>query len=142
MIRSTNRDDRGRALAFVLLLVCLAVSLAPPRQAEPRVMIEADLLPAQDWQWWPAAYLDDLEHDRLTVETPVSTHSGVIDHHGALDFLVPGRKAAREHCLAQARLGVHRLGCPPFFTRGDWIAGMDGTFDGPFEAATKLRRER
>jgi hypothetical protein len=96
-----------------------------------QIMIEADILPATEWQWWADAYLDNLDHYGLEVDTLVSTHFGPIDHQGVLDFLAPGREAVQRHCLEQVEAGEYRTGCPPFFTRGQWIEGMAETFDLP-----------
>jgi len=102
---------------------------------DSRTMIAADIIPASEWQWWPDAYLDNLDYYGLKVDTFVSTHFGVMDHQGVLDFLATGREAVQRHCLEQARAGTYRTGCPPFFTRGDWIEGLDEEFDLPFEGA-------
>jgi glyoxylase-like metal-dependent hydrolase (beta-lactamase superfamily II) len=105
-----------------------------------KIMIAADILPAPEWQWWADAYLDNLEHYGLEVDTFVSTHFGVMDHSRVLAFLASGREAVQDQCLQQAELGVYRTGCPPFFTRGQWKEGMEETFDLPFEGFEATER--
>ncbi len=97
------------------------------------VMIGADILPAVEWQWWADALLDNVEYYDLEVEHFVSNHMGVMTLQEAVDFLAPGRIRVQENCVAQARAGIYRTGCPPFFTRGDWVEGMEELFDLPFE---------
>ena len=98
-----------------------------------RVMIEADIAPAVEWQWWADAYVFNLEHYNLDVETVSSNHFGVMTHQEMLDFLAPGRLRVQENCVEQAEAGIYRTGCPPFFQEGSLIEGMSEFFDPPFE---------
>jgi glyoxylase-like metal-dependent hydrolase (beta-lactamase superfamily II) len=97
-----------------------------------RVMIEADIAPAEEWQWWADAYVQNLEHYDLDVDVVSSTHFGVMSHQEMLDFLAPGRVRVQENCVARAEAGIYRTGCPPFFPEGD-LVGMSDYFDPPFE---------
>ena len=83
-----------------------------------RVMIEADIAPAVEWQWWADAYVFNLEHYNLDVETVSSNHFGVMTHQEMLDFLAPGRLRVQENCVERAEAGIYRTGCPPFFQEG------------------------
>lgn len=98
-----------------------------------RVMIEADIAPAVEWQWWADAYVFNLEHYNLDVETVSSNHFGVMTHQEMLDFLAPGRLRVQENCVERAEAGIYRTGCPPFFQEGGLIEGMSEFFDPPFE---------
>lgn len=100
---------------------------------DARVMIEADIAPAVEWQWWADAYVFNLEHYNLDVETVSSNHFGVMTHQEMLDFLAPGRLRVQENCVEQAEAGIYRTGCPPFFQEGSLIEGMSEFFDPPFE---------
>ncbi len=100
---------------------------------DARVMIEADIAPAVEWQWWADAYVYNLEHYNLDVETVSSNHFGVMTHQEMLDFLAPGRLRVQEICVEQAEAGIYRTGCPPFFQEGDLIEGMSEYFEPPVE---------
>ena len=100
---------------------------------DARVLIEADIAPAVEWQWWADAYVQNLEHYDLDVETVSSNHFGVMTHQEMLDFLAPGRIRVQENCVEQAEAGIYRTGCPPFFPEGDLIEGMSEYFEPPFE---------
>lgn len=101
-----------------------------------KVMIAADILPAREWQWWADALVDNVEHYGLQVDRFVSNHMGVMTLQEAIDFLEPGRVAVQENCVAEARAGIYRTGCSPFFTRGRWVEGMEESFEVPFEGET------
>ena len=100
---------------------------------DARVLIESDIAPAVEWQWWADAYVGNLEHYNLEVETVSSNHFGVMTHQEMLDFLAPGRLRVQEHCVEQAEAGIYRTGCPPFLPEGDLIDGMSELFEPAFE---------
>lgn len=98
-----------------------------------RVMIEADIAPAEEWQWWADAYEQNLEHYDLVVDVVSSNHFGVMTHEEMLAFFEPGRIRAQEHCVAEAEKGYYRPGCPPFFPKGGMIEGISEYYEPAFE---------
>ncbi|HMB73842.1 MAG TPA: hypothetical protein VKQ06_09740 [Gammaproteobacteria bacterium] len=98
-----------------------------------KVMIESDIAPAEEWQWWADAYVQNLAHYDLDVEIVSSNHFGVMTHREMLDFLAPGRIRVQEHCVEQAEAGVFRTGCPPFFPEGNMLNEMSELFEPAFE---------
>src|SRR5690606_36968697 len=98
-----------------------------------RVMIEADIAPAEEWQWWADAYEQNVEHYDLEVDVVSSNHFGVMTHEEMLAFFGPGRIRVQEHCVSEAEKGYYRPGCPPFFPEGGMIEGISEYYEPAFE---------
>jgi glyoxylase-like metal-dependent hydrolase (beta-lactamase superfamily II) len=99
---------------------------------DAKVMIEADIAPAEEWQWWADAYLENLDHYDLDVDLVSSNHFGIMTHDEMVEFFGPGRRRAQEHCVRQAEIGHFVAGCPPFFPRGNMIDGISEWFEPAF----------
>ena len=100
---------------------------------DENILIEADLTPSRELQWWADAYEQNIKLYDLHPEIIVSVHFGRMSHTEMLEFLAPGRIGGQERCVAQAELDHFVAGCPPFYPEGNLIPGMIEFFDPPFE---------
>ncbi len=80
---------------------------------QAKIMAEGDIATAAfDYQWWPDAYMDAIEHYGLDVETLSPVHMDVMKQAEVIDLIKGGVKRARERCSAELAKGNYFPGCP------------------------------
>jgi hypothetical protein len=80
---------------------------------ESKIMAEGDIATAAfDYQWWPDAYMDAIEHYKLDVETLSPVHMDVMKHADVIELIKGGVQRARERCAAELAKGNYFPGCP------------------------------
>jgi glyoxylase-like metal-dependent hydrolase (beta-lactamase superfamily II) len=80
---------------------------------EQKVMAEGDIATAAfDYQWWPDAYMDAIEHYKLDVETLSPVHMDVMKQAEVIELIKGGVQRARERCAAELAKGNYFPGCP------------------------------
>jgi len=85
---------------------------------EERIIMHADFADENyQWNWWPGALLDNVEHYGLDPELSIPVHGTRDTFAAKVARVMEQAQAAQDFCDTLEASGIYQFGCPVQFTR-------------------------